>query len=56
MLLGVKNTGKSMFCQYLLNCAEKNKNGACVLDLDIGRNMVNPACVSLTTVGAGKSP
>lgn len=52
MLMGLKNTGKSMFCSYLLNGAERSKTGVCILDLDIGRNMVYPACVSLVAQDA----
>lgn len=53
MLIGMKNTGKSMFCQYLLNRAERSKSGICILDLDMGRNMTFPACVSLTALEPG---
>lgn len=51
MIIGLKNTGKSMLGEYLINIRQSE----CVLlDCDIGRNSCLEGCVSLSSNGSTK--
>ena len=54
MLMGLKNSGKSYFCEYLLNYVKEKKGNLCLIDSDLGKNRLLSGCVSLTIVTDGE--
>lgn len=48
LIIGLKNTGKSYLCEYVLNLARKNNGALCIIDTDLGKNRLIPGSLSLT--------
>lgn len=41
-----------MFCDYLINLADRQNKQLCVMDLDIGRNRIYPGAISLEIINS----
>ena len=48
LIIGLKNTGKSYLCEYMLNLTRKTNGTLCIIDTDLGKNRLIPGSLSLT--------